>query len=114
VRWRDKHYAFAPSRDCVKQIDGAQVNSNKADLDYVAEDSGEGAFEADLGRNSVTVVFERTAGDADRTMSAYELFGEAFDASTEDILFQKNNVVIAWNKTPTDDEKSKIEGCLRS
>jgi hypothetical protein len=94
------------------QDNGYSPNTNQDDLDYVAQDAGEGAFETDIGSNSVTVVFERSDGDAKRTEAAYKVFGAAFDTPVEDILHRAGSVVVVWDKTPSDSEEQQLADCL--
>lgn len=91
---------------------GYEPSSNKDDMDYVAQDAGVGAVVSDIGRNNVTVVFERSDGDSERTMKAYEFFAEAFDSPVNDILTRDGSVVILWERTPTSDERSTVTDCL--
>ena len=90
------------------------MSTDDDDLDYVAQDAGEGALVAEIDPNSVTIVFERSEGDARRTQAAYEIFAGAFDTSTEDILHRSGNAVVVWDKTPSDDEAAQISDCLKS
>ena len=104
-------YALEPTVSCLEGK-GVSVSTDDDDLDFFAQDAGEGALEADLDRNSVTVVFERSESDAKRTKAAYSLFAGALDAPADDILQQLGNTVIAWTRTPTDDETSLLGDCL--
>ena len=107
-------YAFAASRDYVEQSEAKEVITNRDELDYVAEDAGEGAFAITTETNRATVLFERTENDARRTEEAYRLFLEAFASEIDDLLSRDGNVVVLWDKTPTDEERELLEDCLRS
>jgi hypothetical protein len=104
-------YSLEDTVSCLR-TDGVQVSTDDDDLDYVAQDAGEGALYAEMEPNSVTVVFERTAGDAKNTEAAYKLFAGAFDTSVEDTLQRHGNAVVLWDKTPTEDEATQVEDCL--
>jgi hypothetical protein len=105
------HYAAGPTAACLGEF--AVVETSQAELDYVAQDASEGALEARIGEQSVTISFERTVSDAQRTFAAYEAFGSGFDQPTEDILQRQSNAVLAWTKSPTEEERSAVIGCLR-
>jgi hypothetical protein len=49
-----------------------------------------------------------------RLESAYRTFAEGFDMPIEDVLERKGNAVWFWDATPTDDQASAIESCLKS
>jgi hypothetical protein len=126
------HYSVAGTSLCLRQ-QTLEVSRNPDDLDYVAQDAGEGALHANFtkttgsvkqtsdGRyvetltkktlNSVTVVLDRSDNDATRTKQAYEVF--AAGAPTKDVLFERGNAVLYWDKTPTSSERSTVENCLR-
>lgn len=91
---------------------GAEVETRESELDYIAEDAGEGAFRVVLGEREATVVFERTEKDARRTEQAYELFTKALGGPSDDILERRGTVVISWDKTPTADDQEIVRGCL--
>jgi hypothetical protein len=76
--------------------------------DLIAEDAGVGSVVAELDRNRANVVIERSEGDAESTASDYEAFIE----NPDERLTQEGSVVVAWDKTPTDQETRAIEGCL--
>jgi hypothetical protein len=103
-----KSYSVDASASCLT-VAGVAVDENRDDLDFIAMDAGEGAFEADLGSNTATVVFERSSG-AEGTAKQYGLFAKAFGGGNID---RHGNLVVAWDNTPTDDERATIDGCLR-
>lgn len=100
-----------PTADCLRGY--SAVETNQGELDYVAQDAGAGALKAEFDGNGVTISFERSESDAKRTQRAYEAFAGAFDTSTEDVLERRANAVLAWDKSPTDDEKTRVIECLR-
>lgn len=85
------------------------VDTRSGDLDYIAQDAGEGALIARFPGNQATIAFERSTNDAKRTADAYRAIG----GPTSDILSRTSNAVIVWDKTPTSGERSTVEGCLR-
>jgi hypothetical protein len=92
------------SRDRASNVIGS-TNEAGPNLDFIAEDAGDGALEAEIGRNTVTVVVERNGNDAEDTLNAYESFGDG-------VHERHGNVVLVWSKTPTDDEREAVESCL--
>lgn len=104
---------------CLKD-DDVLATLGSEELDYVAEAAGDGGIYVNYGDpipdapngNRANVAVERSGSDAKRTEAAYKVFAKAFSSSTEDVLMRKGNVVVLWDKTPTDDERSTIEDCL--
>jgi hypothetical protein len=90
--------------DCLEN-DGASVERNISDLDYIAQDAGVGALGAEVGGNTATLVFERSDSDASATAQAYEMFGASE-------LDQRGSLLVVWDKTPTDAEKETLGACL--
>jgi hypothetical protein len=106
------NYSAAASADCLRAA-GVAVDARRADLDYIAQKAGEGAFEAHVGGNSVTVVTERSAGDAKNTEAAYALFVARAGGENSGLLARARNAVIVWDKTPRGDERATVDHCLR-
>jgi hypothetical protein len=104
-------YALDDTVSCL-QGNGISVSTDEDDLDFVAQDAGEGALEAEIGENTVTVAFERSENDAKRTEAAYKIFAGALDTPVEDILNRRGNAVVAWENTPSDFESSQLDDCL--
>jgi hypothetical protein len=59
-------------------------------------------------RGSVTAGEVSNRGDAHDTLTGYEAFG----GSEGPKLYVKGNAVLAWDDTPTGDEKATVDGCL--
>jgi hypothetical protein len=101
---------FADVVACLQER-GATVSDDQ--LDGIAEQAGAGAVDVDFERNSATVVVERNADDAEETRRQYITVGEAFDETVgEDDYERHNNVVVGFTKTPTDEERELVEGCV--
>jgi hypothetical protein len=100
---------------CLEEEAGVtDINTRQSSLDYVAQDAAEGAMEVEVSSgNTVAVLFEGTSNDAQRTSAAYGVFAEAFDSPVDDILDTRSNVVLLWERTPSDDERNLVAGCLR-
>ena len=95
-------YELTPIRTCLIQAD---VPVDPAEFDVRTTGPDVGGFRADLGNNEVIVVVEPHAPDAEDTAAAHETFGAG---SVE----RRGNLVLAWDKTPTDAERQTIERCL--
>jgi hypothetical protein len=72
--------------------------------DVIAEEAGVSALRLEWPKNEAHVLFERSGKDARASAEAYELF----DVQTD----QRGSTLIAWTKTPTDEEKALVDGCL--
>ena len=87
---------------------GSIVSTDSKDLDYIAQDAAGGAIDGAVDRRDYTLVFERTANDAKRTLAAYKVFASASDtvfgaeAPIDDLLSRESNVVVVWDDEPTD------------
>ena len=74
----------------------------------------EGAINATVDESRVIVNFDRTAGDAKRTMLAFEAQAEAAgEPTTDEVLERRANAVILWDQVPTDEERELVEDCLK-
>jgi hypothetical protein len=98
--------------DCLRDA-GADVSTTKDDLDYVAQAASGGGIYAKVDGTAVTVSFDRTEQDAERTEAAYKVFADAFDSPVDDILKRKGNAVLMWDATPTGEQSSTVEDCLK-
>lgn len=99
-------YDPATVKDCFARAGRVDTEN----VDYIAMDAD--GFDALIGNNTATISFGRTANDAKRVRSAYEIFSKAFDAPTDDVLFVRGNAVISWENTPTESEKHQLDACL--
>jgi hypothetical protein len=104
--------SFAQVRDCMTKNppSGYEVSTKKDDLDLISQAAGQGGLAFTSDKQEVQISVERSASDADNTAKQYEAFGEAFGGGHVD---KYGNVVAAYTKTPTDAEKSYIEGCVK-
>jgi hypothetical protein len=77
--------------------------------DYIARDAVNGGFVVTVGETQVNVSFYRTGDDANDRIRAYHtVFGRSEGAK----LYRKANTVLAWDDTPTAEEKAAVDGCL--
>lgn len=104
-------YAADATGACLT-ANGASVDPDPSNVDYIAAAAAEGSLRATLGENEAIVSFERNAGDATDTKVAYAAFSEAFGGSSDGKLSQKGNAVISWSKSPTGEERATVEDCL--
>lgn len=104
-------YSLEKTRTCLSQR-GATVDGKFND--FVATTASGGAFEAQLGDNSVKLVFGQTESDAQQIVEAYQRFAFAnVRGGLPDVLRRYTNVVTLWHMHPQDADLSLIIGCLR-
>jgi hypothetical protein len=94
------------ARACLETA-GARASTDADDLDYIAQDAGVGAVYADFGRQSATVVFERSEADIEQTEGSYKLFGV-----TDGYLDKHGSIMVVWDRPPKDEERTTVEACL--
>lgn len=87
---------------------GADVDPDRENVDYIALDAARGALRAEFDSHEVIVSFHRNASDARDAEEVYE----AFDSDSDDRIDQSGNAVMAWSNAPTDEERKTMEGCL--
>jgi hypothetical protein len=109
---RDGTFSRNASATCLRAA-GAEVSTAQADLDYVAETASAGGIYATVDGETVTIAFSRTENDAERLEAAYKAFAEGFEVPVDDILKREGNAVLMWDATPTDEQVSTVEGCLK-
>jgi hypothetical protein len=118
-------YSLISTYSCLKDH-GAEVTHDLDDLDFfvfdpIAREAGAGALKADVGANSVVVVFERSVDEAKQTEAAYKTTPREVLNSTlgnpgppiEDLLRRSRNVVVLWLTPPTDAATAELADCLR-
>ncbi len=88
--------------------------TNKLGADFVASTAGGGAFVADLGDNSVKLVFGTDESDAEQIQQAYQRFAfKNVQSGLSDVLRRYKNVVTLWHQHPQDSDLALIVGCLK-
>jgi len=103
-------YALGKTRSCL-QTRGVDIGGK---LDFVASTATGGAFSAQLGDNSVKLVFGETQSDAEQIVAAYERFAlPNVKRGLPDVLRRYNNAVTLWHEHPQDADLSLVVGCLR-
>jgi hypothetical protein len=106
-------YAADATSDCLEGEAGVRLDEPD-DAEALGLDPGS-AVQAELPRTSVYLAFARSETDAKNVQSAIRTASERYGVgATEEILYQKDNVVFSWDATPTDEEREKVESCLRS
>jgi hypothetical protein len=103
-------YTLAKTRKCLESR-GVQTGAR---LDFVASTAQGGAFSANLGDNSVKIVFGQNEDDAKNLVGAYERFAfRNVRAGLPDVLRRYTNAVTLWKEHPSDADLSLVVGCLR-
>lgn len=98
-------YSSRETRNCLAGT--RLLNVSRADADLIAQSAIGGGYLVDVGQTRVNVSFYRTSGDAKQELDAYKAFGGGGSR-----LYAKRNAVLAWDDTPTDAERSAVDGCL--
>ena len=101
-------FSLQKTRDCLTE---KPVRLGGA-LDFVATTATGGAVKVTTNDNFATVVFGKTADDADNIAAAYRHFA-APNVGVNDILDQNANAVILWHKHPSQDDLDLIQGCRK-
>jgi len=92
---------------------GAKVSDNVKN-DFVASTASGGAFVANLGDNSVKVVFGQNDTGAQQIQQAYEHFAfKNVQSGLPDVLRLYNNVVTLWHQHPEPTDLALVIGCLK-
>ena len=107
----EREYGRDRTMFCLRDA-GAQTSFEDEDLDYIAQEAGRGALRARLADQEVTISFERSSSDAERTAAAYRTFLETGGATAADVLERRGNAVVVWEKTPSDAEQRAVDDCL--
>ena len=69
---------------------------------------------ANLGDNSVKVVFGTTQSDAQQIQQAYQRFaGKNVQSGLASVLYRYQNAVALWHQTPQDSDLALVVGCLK-
>jgi hypothetical protein len=84
-----------------------QVSRASRDLHYFWQTAPQGALNAKVAGNPVTIDFEQTKADADTTKSAYEA---GAPASTE--VEEHGNAIVIWRHAATSGQRATVKDCL--
>jgi hypothetical protein len=98
-------YDATATRSCLR---GKLLSVRDGDADYIALAAVGGGYLVRVGPTFVNVSFYRTSDDARDNLEGYKAFG----MSEGPKLYTKGNALLAWDDTPTSDEKSSVDGCL--
>jgi len=99
-------YAVGPTQTCLRNH-SVQVSRASRDLRYFWQSAPQGALNAKVAGNPVTIDFEQTKADADTTKSAYEA-----GVSGTTVLEKHGNAVVIWGHAPTSAQRSTVKDCL--
>ncbi len=102
-------YSLVDTRACLESR-GVEIHGK---LDFVASTATGGAFVANLGGNSVKVVFGETEDDAQGIVQAYGRFAlQNVKAGLPDVLRRYKNAVTLWSEHPQESQLSLVVDCL--
>jgi hypothetical protein len=97
---------------CLRDQAGIEsVSTAEDDLDAIAADAGDGGVYVEWPRNSANIAVERSSSDADNAEKGYEFFLDAFGTHADNLLDKSGNVVVLYDKDPTDQERGAVEDC---
>jgi hypothetical protein len=103
-------YSLENTRACL-QSRGVQIGGP---LDFVASTATGGALVANLGDNTVKIVFGQTENDATQIERAYDHFAaQNVKAGLPDVLRRYKNAVMLWHEHPVDTDLGLVSGCLK-
>ena len=98
---------FEAVRSCLEDgsaPDGLELSTDKDDLDLLAEQAGLCAVRLSNDVQEIHVLVERSSEDAENAKRGYD----AFNVTAE----QHGNVLVAANKSLSEDERRFIEPCV--
>ena len=101
----DPRYGAGATRTCLERS-GAQVSSE--DAEYVTQGDVSRGYEVAFEHNRLSMAFERTSAVAATTAAGFAKYFVG-DGKVQ----QRGNTVLAWDKRPSDAERSRIESCLK-
>jgi len=101
----DPLYSAGATRTCLERS-GAHVSSE--DAEYVAQGDVSRGYEVAFEHIRLSMAFERTSGVAATTAASFAKYFLG-DGKVQ----RKGNTVLAWDKRPSDAERSRIESCLK-
>jgi len=105
-------YSLAKTKACL--VERGARTSNNLKSDFVASTASGGAFVANLGNNSVKVVFGTDQNDATQIQEAYERFAfKNVKPGLSDVLRRYDNVVTLWRQHPQPTDLGLVVGCLK-
>ena len=101
----DPRYSAGATRTCLERS-GAQVSSE--DAEYVTQGDVSRGYEVAFEHNRLSMAFERTGAVAATTAAGFAKYFVG-DGKVQ----RRGNTVLAWDKRPSDAERSRIESCLK-
>lgn len=93
---------------CLEAAYPSQVSDAEDDLDAIAEAAGDKGINVTFDSNNLNVAVERAEADAEQTLKSYRLF---FENAGTDQLSRVGNVVLAFDKTPSQAEVEPARRC---
>jgi hypothetical protein len=104
-----KTYDADKTRACLADQQGVQVRNK---VDFVASTALGGAFNVKLPGNQVTLAFADDREEAQRLVRGYQQ-AAGKNIGLTDVLRPTHNVVILWEKHPSDAAVQTIQDCLK-
>lgn len=107
----EEPYGLSATEACLAAADGVEIRDREG-VDLILDDAPGGALEVGLSGNVASIGFGRTSKDAERMMAGYRVWAAALETPINDIVFERRNVVIGFESSPTEAELETVEGCL--
>jgi hypothetical protein len=104
-----KSYDADKTRACLAKQQGVAVSEK---VDFVASTALGGAFRVRLPGNSVTLAFADDRKEAQRLVRAYQRVAGK-NIGLTDVLRPNRNVIVLWEKHPSDAALETIQDCLK-
>jgi hypothetical protein len=105
-------YKREPTRSCLVDAD-LNVRPFAPRSDFVARTASEGALRVVFVDQQVTLTFDATEAEAQRTEEARRRFAPK-KLPIEDVLKRDRNVVELWTFSPTIDQQEILNRCLQA
>jgi hypothetical protein len=109
-------FTASATAGCVKSKGFRNVSTNPAKVGFIAGFAANGGLVAtSASGNRVTVAFTDNADSVASTERAFRLHAPpALRPHMADVMRVQRNAVIVWTTTPSSDDESAVEGCLKS
>jgi hypothetical protein len=101
-------YSVEPTNACLKE---AGFVTSLDDLDFVASTASGGGLHGRYQANQVTIAFGEDEEESARMEQAYRNFAGA-RIPIDDVLFRSANAVLVWGAPPSEEERTRVDGCL--
>jgi hypothetical protein len=103
------HYAVDPTANCLASLSGVQVDPDRTNVDYIAQEATGGAVRITASGAEAILSFASDTKQANGIEKQYAGIQEGLGGAK---LERKGNVVIAWTDQPSADDDHAVTNCL--